>query len=177
MVDPEAQPPPDLVEPGLEALASSINRFNEARDAADASQGSVVVPCLEALWWARALDEFFEQPPNGGYEVRRASDPVGRICNGVRWARNRGGHSFHSVLAYSPGATWPMRWPMRFGDFNWVSMDEMRVMPNSRRDRTAEEVYAKHMAGRPVIHALTDVLDWLQREAATRGPEDPRAQP
>ncbi|MBC7594728.1 MAG: hypothetical protein H7288_12440 [Kineosporiaceae bacterium] len=156
-----------LLAPGPTGLARAIQRYDAAKASAAHDRDDLLIPCLEALWWARALDEHLDA---GDYRARRDANEAGRVLGGIRWARNRGNHDFTPVLEWQDGLTWPATWPVNWGDYKWVSTEDLAVTGRSGKDRPGMQAYTAHPSGQPVQNALYQTEIWLRSEAQSHSP-------
>ncbi len=166
----DTTPPPE--EPPMLLTAASgylgaVQRYRTAQGTAGRDAAArLLVPLTEALWWARALDEYLDTQgaDREAYREKRRTHRLGQVMIGVRYARNRAGHQLARVLDYREGVTIPVRLPFRMGDYKWRPLSQLPPPPPDKPDHRGKEAYDRLLAIQPVTNTLDDVTAWFREQ-------------
>lgn len=145
-------------------LVMAWQAFARAKERYEATEHSkdmldVFAPLCEALWWARSVDEGFEETDDRSeYEALRDAHADGRVMRGLRFARNRSGHQRAMTVEQTDGATWPMKWPVSWVSVTWRPLDDL---PTGYPDSKGEEHYKKYLAGDAASNTLDAAARWF----------------
>lgn len=137
----------------------------DSPESGDASH-AILIPVMEALWWARSVDEEFLKEYGPAYTSSRQANPNGRLMDGIRYARNRGGHQ-RAVAVVNRGWTLPLRLPFVIGTHpRWRRAEELPSADNPHHE-SGKDVYQNSMAGDPVAITLRHVNEWFTEAEST----------
>lgn len=144
------------------AFRAAHDRFKSA----DHNVGRSFAPMTETLWWAVSLDEALRDDLKApDYATRQSADPDGRVFQGIRFARNRGGHQ--RAFTTTQGLGWgpaedghPLGLPMVSTIWRPVS-----DLPQGRKDTVGESTYRDHLAGRRVNGTIDQISRWFANVA------------
>lgn len=78
----------------LQGFREAVLRFRGRAEEGDfhVDPYAIMMPLVEALWWAVSADEEIEHQAGSAYRSTRNTDPNGRVFLGIIYARNRCGH-------------------------------------------------------------------------------------
>lgn len=152
----------------IHGYVGAAGRFHAAADGRDPDAAFFAL--FEALNWAVAVDDVLGEiwRPAGtreGYDWR-ARVPNGEVMDGVRYVRNLVHHHWaDAVRVEDGGATFPMRFPVRFFSWVWRAADELPP-PTSRWDKLRRSSYESLLAGRnaeTTLASLAEVFSFVGR--------------
>ena len=150
----------------LRGLREAWQRFSKV-SGDPANEEAAMIALVEALWWTVSLDEEYGKAFGPLYKTERDADERGRVIDGIRLARNRGGHQ-RALLVEKRELTWPIRWPATFGlFFRWRPVEDLppadpRYEAREKPLRTAYEMW---LSGRPADQTVREVLAWFDYAA------------
>lgn len=136
--------------------------FEQARadvGAPDIQQASIRTG--EAIIWALSLDDALGSIP--GYENARSEDPGGRLLTGLKLPRNAVAHGIPITVRHTEGVTFPMTFPVRFKEPQWIRIDTLLASLGQKQNRSAQEIYASDLDGARVTDTLDAVARWVAR--------------
>lgn len=122
----------------LDAIALNLTALREARSKGserDPDRAQVLMPWVgQALFWIVALDDLLnEAHKSRSYRERRDADIDGRYLEGARLARNAVAHGAVVVHSFQEGMTFPMTFPLTFGEVRWSSLEDvLRQWPGGK---------------------------------------------
>ncbi|MBB4934331.1 hypothetical protein F4561_005151 [Lipingzhangella halophila] len=153
---------PSMHDPLL-MLNLALEGFRTAKHRYEGSDSSkyayeVFVPLAEALWWARSVDEGFENLDGDPYKAERDAHASGRVLPGLRFARNRTNHQQALMVTKRNGVTWPVTWPIRWVSIDWRPLAEL---PPGRPDTNGERHYSLYLEGGSARDTLDSAAEWF----------------
>ena len=142
----------------FEGLALAIKRINGGSIRSDQ------IAIGESLFWGVTLDELLYKAHGERYVQARENDPLGACVNGARLARNAITHGAVIVQSIQGGMTFPMKFPLMFGDPAWLPVDrimELASPPKSKWLAAQEASYAAHFATKKPAEPPHQLRDWI----------------
>jgi hypothetical protein len=138
----------------------AFDRFMETGRVAGEPAGALI-PLYETLNWATTLDKRLAWDAGAGESFDwswRKEYTGGNVVSGVRFARNRVHHQWAEALYVTPGAQFPMQFPLGFFEWRWRS-----ELPPGENDRGQSE-YGELLADQPARITLP-LLDQVFAQA------------
>jgi hypothetical protein len=118
----------------------------------------------ESLFWGITLDELLYKAHGPLYVDARDADARGACVNGARLARNAITHGAVIVQSIQGGMTFPMTFPMKFGELAWLPVDRIMQLasPPASKWLAAQELsYAAHFAAKEPAKPMRQLRDWI----------------
>lgn len=118
----------------------------------------------ESLFWGITLDELLYKTHGDRYANARDTDPLGGCVNGARLARNAITHGAVIVQSIQGGMTFPMTFPLAFGEPAWLPVDrlmELASPPQTPWLSAQEASYATHFATKQPAEPPRQLRDWI----------------
>lgn len=116
---------------------------------------------VQALVWARALDESLQQTFTS-YMQFRASSQHGKVLRALGVVRNSGVHQLANVLQTTSGFAFPAAFPARFVDIVWKSIDKLPPAdPDHPRSDKLVQMYRETLEHKSVIDTLRDLASFF----------------
>jgi hypothetical protein len=152
----------------IRGYVEAAERFQTAAGGRDPDAAFFAL--FEALNWAVAVDDLLGEVwrPAGtreGYDWR-ARVPNAEVMDGVRYARNLVHHHWADAVGLEDrGATFPLRFPVRFFFWLWRAADELPP-PTRRWDKARRSAYESQLAGRnaeDTLASLAGVFSFVGR--------------
>lgn len=142
----------------FEGLTSAIERVGGSSIRSDQ------IAIGESLFWAITLDEMLSKRHGAQYDNARDAHPLGATISGARLARNAIAHGMVIVQSIQGGLTFPMTFPLTFGEPAWLEIDRLVDLASPKPTRwlaIQKASYAAHFDGRRPIEPLFDVRGWI----------------
>jgi hypothetical protein len=149
---------------GQQGLGAALGRS----EAKGTSAPGIVTSLAEALWWVAALDDHHEAAFGSVdyFQTIRVGDG-GETVAGLVWARNLVGHElvtittlFETLLTSGDDQlTWGGE-RLTWGTPSWLLRADLPA-PRRKENHARDQMYDKHVAGRPIAEPFTVAHDWF----------------
>lgn len=172
---------PEALRSALEALAPTLERHEQARQARDWLR--IYASAAEAVWWLCAVDEHLggnrKQPTP--YARARDADPDGQCIDGLRWVRDRHTHQ----LPITTGGDTRNMFDTRGRGVIYIASSRAilcrrveDVRSNAKRDAVQpglrqRQIYADRVSERDTLAVRRGAQRWLQAHLPPSQPSSP----
>lgn len=151
----------------LDGFRQAKGRFDELIRIGSSAYG-VVLPAMEAVYWANALDDRLKRD-DPTYQSLAGSGP--ELMLGLRCVRNRGTHQLPMTVRKLGGMGIPMTLPAALGPvtMHWLQLAELPPPDPKFVNLKADAAYQRRFAGQIVANTLLEVAQWFGEEQQRTG--------
>lgn len=151
------------IELALRGYRQAVMRYEETKEQIEDDTNAVLLPVIEALWWARAADERYAKAFPRMYHDARSRDMDGRVLRGVRYVRNRCGHE-QALVIVREGVRFPIRFPLLWGPaVRWKRLAQLPQPDDLTKG--GEDDYEAHLAGDAAHQTFEKISAWFDKAA------------